>query len=585
MRRLQVIAALLLWWCASAPLLAQERIVSYDSIVTINADASLDVVEHIRVRAEGNNIRRGIYRDFPTRYPDRLGNRVNVDLEVLGVERDGKPEPWFAERMRNGVRINTGNDDFLPTPAEFTYTLRYRTTRQLGFFDAHDELYWNAIGTGWMFAIERGTVEVRLPQPVPESALSAEGYTGAQGASGQHGYVAELSAPGVARWRLTTPLAPREGLTVVLSFPKGVVAGPSRLQRTAWLFKDNLAGLIALAGLLVLLVYCIGRWHRVGRDPRPGPIVVEYDPPDGLAPSALRYIERMRHDTTAFSADVLSLAVAGYLAIDRDKSLLKDRWRLDRARGVAQRPTQGSEQDALLDSLFAKGDSIELDNRNAARMQAAIGAHGKVLASRYKGRMFHVNGGSMFMAFLIAFAFSTAAFIAFASTGSGVALALPLILAMFGVAVGFSFLIPAPTPEGRRMRDRIEGLRRYLSVADKQDLQQLQGPGTAEPTLDAGRFEFLLPYAVALGVEEAWTKKFTLAVGAAAAAAATGAIAWYHGPGGTRGITDIAGFSRAVGSSLSSQIASASSPPGSSSGSGGGGFSGGGGGGGGGGGR
>jgi hypothetical protein len=86
---------------------------------------------------------------------------------------------------------------------------------------------------------------------------------------------------------------------------------------------------------------------------------------------------------------------------------------------------------------------------------------------------------------------------------------------------------------------------------------------------------------VALEVEDAWTKKFTLAVGAAAAAAVTAGIAWYRGSG----IGDLNQLSSAIGSSLSSQIASASTPPGSSSGSGGGGFSGGGGGGGGGGGR
>ena len=126
----------------------QERILSYDSTVAVNADGSMDVEERIRVRAEGEAIRRGIYRDFPTRYRDRHGNRVVVDFTVKDVLRDGRPEPWFTERQSNGVRLNTGNDDFLPVPAEYTYTLRYRTSRQLGFFEDHDELYWNAIGTG-----------------------------------------------------------------------------------------------------------------------------------------------------------------------------------------------------------------------------------------------------------------------------------------------------------------------------------------------------------------------------------------------------------------------------------------------------
>ncbi|MET0654910.1 MAG: hypothetical protein ABWY94_04985, partial [Pseudoxanthomonas sp.] len=146
--------------------------------------------------------------------------------------------------------------------------------------------------------------------------------------------------------------------------------------------------------------------------------------------------------------------------------------------------------------------------------------------------------------------------------------------------VVFGILIKAPTPAGRKLLDEIEGLKRYLGVAERDELKNLPGPD-APPVLDAARYEMLLPYAVALEVEDAWTAKFTVAAGAAAVAAATAGISWYHGSN----IGDLGSFTEAVGSSLSSQIASSSSVPGSSSGGGGGGSSGGGGGGGGGGGR
>ena len=73
--------------------------------VRIGRDGALEVTENITVRAEGSNIRRGIYRTFPTRYKDRFGNRVVVDLKVLAVLRNGEPEPWFTEELDNGVRI------------------------------------------------------------------------------------------------------------------------------------------------------------------------------------------------------------------------------------------------------------------------------------------------------------------------------------------------------------------------------------------------------------------------------------------------------------------------------------------------
>ncbi|HEY0662326.1 MAG TPA: DUF2207 domain-containing protein [Lysobacter sp.] len=564
----------------TAPLTAQERILSYDSVVDVRADGSLDVTERITVRAEGNSIRRGIYRDFPTRYRDRYGNRVVVGFQMLDVQRNGRTEPWFTERMANGVRINTGNDDFLPVPADHTFTLRYRTTRQLGFFADHDELYWNAIGTGWEFPIERGSVEVRLPQPVPIERLHTEAYTGFQGAQGS-AYVAIVPVPGKARWRLSHRLEPQQGLTVVLTFPKGVVTAPTRAQRIAWFLRDNLGVLVALAGLVALLLYCVRRWHRVGRDPHAGTIIARYEPPEGHSPAGLRYMWRMRYDTRCFSSDLLELAVDGKVRIHRDEGFLKDKWRLERTNDEHIRKSTDA-QHALFTRLFQSGGMLELKNTNAATVAGAQSVHTQALDRRFQPELFQRHGKSIALAFAIAAAsIGLALLVAFGVSGGGGVLAIIAVaVLMIAVLVVFAVAVKAPTPAGRKLLDEIEGLKLYLTVAERDDLARMPGPD-GPPVLDAKRYERLLPYAVALEVEDAWTKKFTLAVGAAAAAATTAAISWYRGGG----VNDLGSLSKAVGSSLSSQISSSSTPPGSSSGSGGGGSSGGGGGGGGGGGR
>ena len=558
-------------------LAAQERILSYDSQIQIRADGGLDVAEQITVHAEGNQIRRGIYRDFPTRYSDRFGNRMVADLQVLGVERNGQPEPWFTERMSNGVRINTGNDNLLPVPADYTYTLHYRTTRQLGFFRDHDELYWNAIGTGWVFPIENSEVLVRLPAPVPTNLMTAEGYTGRQGAKG-NAYVAELIGPGIARYRITQPLGSYEGFTIVLTFPKGMIAPPTQAERVRWFLRDNRGVLVALAGLIVLLVYCAREWNRVGRDPPKGIIIARYQPPEGHTPAGLRYLKRMGYDMRCFSADVLALAVGGHLRIHSEKHWLNDEWRLERVRSPSAVPPEPGQR-ALLEGLFSAGDILVLKNTNATTVQAARDAQKTVLEQEYQPRYFRRNGRKVAMSVVIAIVTGVAAFV-----GSG-GFGIPAIIAVMAVAlitlIVFARLIRAPTTDGRSLLDEIEGLKLYLSVAERDELARMPGPDQP-PVLDARRYEVLLPFAVALDVEEAWTKKFTLAVGAAAAEAAANSYGWYSGRGP---ISSLGDFANSVGSSLSSTISSASSPPGSSSGSGGGGSSGGGGGGGGGGGR
>jgi hypothetical protein len=611
--------ALALLVVLATPLTAQERILTYDTEVEIRPDGSMDVTEHITVRAEGVQIRRGIYRDVPTRYRDRYGNRVRVDLEVLGVERDGRPEASFTERRSNGLRINTGGDDFLPTlPAEYRFTIRYRTSRQLGFFAEHDELYWNAIGHDWAFPIEAGTATVRLPEPVATERLGAEAYTGPQGARGT-AYSAALPAPGTAEYRLTSGLGPREGLTIVLTFPKGLIAEPTGAQRAGWFLGDNAGVLVALVGLLAMLMYCSLFWWRVGRDPRPGVIIPRYEPPAGHTPASLRYLRRTEYDMRCFSADLLALAVGGHVRIHEDRKRRSSSWRLERtepapvaAISVATRAATGSHAGGhggghhgrldgglqatlpapharlrpLLDKLLPAGRrQLELKDTNATTVAGARDAHKKALDQALHPEYFLRHTRKAITAFVFLPVTGLAAFLA--SGGAGIPAIVFVLFVMLVLSSFFTWLVRAPTDEGRRLLDEMEGLKLYLSVAERDELAGLQSPSggastDAPPRLDAERYEALLPWAVALEVEDAWTKKFTAAAGAAAVAAATRGMTWYAGTGRP---SDLSGFTRSIGSSLTSSIASASSPPGSSSGSGGGGSSGGGGGGGGGGGR
>ena len=104
---------------------------------------------------------------------------------------------------------------------------------------------------------------------------------------------------------------------------------PTQAQRLGWLLKDNRGVLIALAGLILLLVFCVYEWRRVGRDPRKDIIIARYEPPAGQSPASLRYLRRMGYDARCFSSGVLALAVSGCLRIVREKRLFKDEWQLE----------------------------------------------------------------------------------------------------------------------------------------------------------------------------------------------------------------------------------------------------------------
>jgi uncharacterized membrane protein YgcG len=548
---------------------ADERILAYHADIEIGPDAGVTVTEQIRVRSEGDAIRRGIYRDFPTRYRDRLGNRYRVGFDVLTVSRDGSPEPFHTESISNGIRVYIGTANRMLPPGVHEYVIRYRTNRQLGFFDDYDELYWNVTGLGWAFPIDRASARLFLPGPVSQARLRLASYTGPEGSEGSMA-VNTIEPDGAIMFQTTTPLGRYEGLTIAVGWPKGLVTAPNKEQRVRWFLQDNAGVLVLLLAAALMLAWYLWAWYHKGRDPEKGVIIPRYEPPKGLSPAACRYVRDMGFGRESFTAAVVSLGVKGHILIeeeDGDFTLTATQ----EGGSLRQAPSPGER--AVLDALLPAGGSIEMSQDNHRAFRKAQSGIRKALAGEYKGRLFKLNGLYALPAILI----SVLAAVAAAFLGQRN----PLIWGAWAVFAGglhilFVILLRAPTIGGRRIMDEIDGFELYLGTAEQDRLDRMKSP-----QLTPQVFELFLPYAFALGVENRWVERFEREFPLAEPDQGGYRPAWYHGDLGRTGALHHLGSN--LGSELSGAIASASTPPGSSSGSGGGGFSGGGGGGGGGG--
>jgi uncharacterized membrane protein YgcG len=561
------ILVLLTICCCGLPLSADERILEYSSDIQIHENGKLTVREHIRVRAEGRNIRRGIYRDFPTRYRDRLGNHVKVDFVPLSVHRNGKPEPWHSKSIKNGVRVYFGSSSRNIEPGVHDYELVFITDRQLGFFENHDELYFNAIGHGWKFPIDKAVATVTLPFQVSPEQLSLSVYMGQSG-SRETSATARVISGNTVRFETTRPLAEMEGLTVVVAWPKGLIPEPVARQKIGWYLGDNAAAIVLLLGLLAPLFWYLWVWNKVGRDPDKGVIIPRFQPPEGLSPAASRYVMDMSFDRNAFTAAIISLGVKGQLLIEEDG---KD-FTLKRVPATTEIQLTKGEKAVLRSLLPHPSSRIEMDKKNHKDFQKARKELEKELKKEYLGRLFHLNG--VYLAPPMLMSVAAALIAAFFDGGMPVWISyLVFTMALHGL---FTFLMRAPTRPGRLVMDEIEGFKMYLGTAEQDRLDRMRSPALTPEV-----FEAFLPYAYALGVENNWCERFAREIPDEVRQQSGYHPAWYSGR--YHGINALTHLGDDFSSSFSTAIASASSPPGSSSGSGGGGSSGGGGGGGGGG--
>jgi uncharacterized membrane protein YgcG len=552
----------------SHPALADERILNFHSDILVGQDGWIEVTETITVRAEGQRIRRGIYRDFPTRYRDAYGNNHEVAYVPLAVLRDDAREDFHTREWNNGIRTYFGNANRMLAPGIHTYVFRYKANRMLGFFNEHDELYWNVTGLEWAFPIDAASATVELAFDGDPRIHSTDAFTGPMGSKGK---AYTVSRDGTARVTFQTSkvLVPHEGLTIVVGWPKGFVRPPGQIQKAAWLLSDNINLIVALCGNLALLAYFIPVWLKFGKDPEEGLIVTRYEPPQGFSPASLRYIKQMYYDSKVMTAAVVNLAVKGYLRISK----VDDEHSLERLDPGDNAPKPATGERELYEALFADGNDVVLDNEYYELLGRARSAHRRSLKHDYANRYFRINGLLSIPALLIGILSTVVALnVGLGPTPAVIAaiVAMALLFAMFAV------LMKRPTGLGRKVLDDMLGFKDYLEIAEKDEMN-LRNPPEKTPQL----FEKYLPFALALGVEQKWAEHFSEVFAALRGPNDTPyQPVWYNGSWNS---VDLGSNTASLTSGLNTAISSSVTPPGSSSGGGGGGSSGGGGGGGGGG--
>lgn len=615
---------LLLLLFITIPLAAQqrERILRFHSDIVINTDGRVEVTETIRVNALGIDIRRGIIRSIPIYRKDKDGVKKKVDFTVLSLKRNGVDEEYETKKEGNLREIYIGNEDFLDEGIH-EYTITYESYGHVGFFDDFDELYWNVTGNDWIFPIDEASASVYLPRDASPGQTAC--YTGISGSRAQDCSY-QVSGNRVD-FQSNYGLRDNEGFTIAVSFPRDIVKRPpppSEAQQFWNKFKTHICSVI---GLLILACFYFFTWKRVGKDPEKRTVVPAFKPPHDWSPATVRYLYKRVYDNKAFSVTLINMAVKGLISIRQEN---KKKFKLESKEMTAA--ATAKEKD-MYDTLFQKGSKLELSDKNYKTISKADTRLRKSLESSWNLKDFHLrntsyivkgiflalailigytlltNTGRSVYALLVTLPFIVIGIVMMLSVKEnkgcskvvvfvfGFAFAVPTLIIQFGLLLEedlltalfislvsiacalYVYLIGAPTELGAKTKAELEGFRMYLKTAEENRLNLLTPPERT-PEL----FEKLLPYAIALDVENEWGKKFDQIL-----QNASYNPDWYDGPEAFQSTLLIHSLNRTFNSSLEKSkvdptVSSSSRSSGGSwsSGSSGGGFSGGGGGGGGG---
>jgi hypothetical protein len=346
-----------------------ERIVSFASDVSLRKNAVLEVREEFTVHSEDNYFRYGMVRDLPidseARWDQRLVGEYQKDtgirVKILEVTEDGALVSYEQGGDSAYEQLRIG-DTFAPlATGDHRFVVRYQADGVTQFLADHDQLYWNALGHYWRLPVDEAVVRLHLPPEVPVDLVTAAAYAGGRGATPGRFGAKELQRTAIAdglEFRAAN-LGPAQTLSVSLTWPRGFLAPPA-------LGPLSHDGGLLIAPALLLLYYVVV-WLALGRQPQRGAIAIQYHPPQGLSPAAMRYVRTTGCDGRTLAATIAQLAARGCIAIEPQGK----KYKLTRLGGIDAKtlqPPLAPEEADLLGALFDDGPTLVLDSTNGNQL-------------------------------------------------------------------------------------------------------------------------------------------------------------------------------------------------------------------------
>lgn len=510
-------AAIALWVLCVAFSWADGFIINrFDTAVKLNSNGSMRVEESIQVTFLAP--RRGIFRVIPVDYDTGRGFLRRVQLSSFHVDDGtGNKTRVKISRQGNNVNIRIGDPDItLPEGTQRTYRIRYTALGMMNWFDASSdwepnaELYWNATGNEWDVAIEQSSVSVTFPQIKADDPIRARVFAGAYGSSesnqilgigqkenGDTATTVSLTSNTLEVQRIQ-PLYPGEGLTFVLTLPASSIAKPSFWQQMQLFLIPNLGfGLPLLALLFMPLA-----WWRYGRDPKSGPMVVSYEPPEGMSGPLIGTFYDQRIDRSDLAALFVSLAVKGKIQIIEDlggHSNIKVIKESDES-GLDSAELKLYQLLKLERGLITRNDLRECVAPHLSNIQHAL-FQDLIDRGYYQHHPTWIKAGWTLGGMAVLGALG---FVIFAMNP----LNSPLHLIIGGglaalITFGFAQYMPKRTVKGARVLGRVAGFRDFILRAKEKELEWM---AKKEPS--AALFEEYLPHAMAFGLVKQWTRAF-----------------------------------------------------------------------------
>lgn len=510
-----VVPALILagGFLSSSKAKASEKILLFDSNIELQQDRSAVITETII--HENTSPHHGIERYIPKKFKV---NGVSYDIRVKPIEvyyykvddtsdleslvgTDPTATTYgmykFSRRSKD-YYFRIGDPDQLIS-GDYKYVIKYSVQNAIGFYDDHDEFYWNITGNDWNMPILESSFLISSPFKVEDSLCYTGSYT-----STQSNCTITKVDENTVKGKTTQLLSNYEGLTTATAYPPNSFEKPSQLEILFYKFLPYIGFLLIIPAWFIIHLI----WIKVGKDPKVGTIIPEFDPPEGINPLIAGYILDQRTDSTHISAHLIYLAIKGYIRIEttQKEGFIKKSTEYSFVDLTKNRVVNMQDYETdLFEGVFDGADFATTNDMKKTFYKKIKSISDKIKKKAISDKYITNLGGTLKLWMSI-----------IGGTIIGLTVFGPLLpvfefnfsLGGFIVITGiilliYSFFMQKRTLKGNKIYTDLLGLKQYIDTAEKDRIAFHN-----DPKKGVEIFEKLLPYAMIFKLEKKWAKEF-----------------------------------------------------------------------------
>ena len=355
---------------------------SFQSNMQLDANGELSVIERFALTVtETDPVKNGLIREFDRSGPTRAANSVR--FSEVKVTRNGRPIDAAYYDNRGEGSIYLGDRGKAIRAGKYTYEISYRISRQVNFGQDADTFSWYALPKG-LSDLPIAKASARIT--VPGSGVTSD-FVGGKDAATSRGFVNITIGHNAFTYDFAPPVRKYGQAPFTLTLPKGLVEQPTSDQRLDYLWQDYSHLFIGFFMMALVGLYYLLPWMFVGRDPKPGPVVPSWEPPEGISPALVSYIEHEglnNKGRNAMSAALINLGVRGLITMyGFDDDLTVKRRDMKKHKGL---PVGEA---ALLGKLHRQG--LTFNRTNAAKVKRLSTAFSNAMTTEHRAVYFSKN--------------------------------------------------------------------------------------------------------------------------------------------------------------------------------------------------